>query len=476
MKKIKINWNGISIVQLLQILFSITMIAVLLVFNVVYYNYTSNLLKENIKTSLRDFAISAQYIIDGEKHKSIKDPHSNAYKEMCAQLAKYKKDVGVYDVYTIVKSGEQATKLFLAAYDAEETFLQDYIYSKEIGEAFKGKITTTPKPYTDNFGTFYSGYAPLRDHSGNIVAVVAVDINIDSIQALKANMMEKAITVFLICFVIGNILIYFLAKSLGNSFRNMIGYLSKMGEGDLSMGEGPLSSEPQGSMAMFAEMKILEHTLHDMAKKISNLVDIIAASGQNVNDKAEHILDMIVTSDTASQIMASTVEEMSSVNRNAASTFEDSLSQLLLYKEDTENSAMAYKNMLDSVQETKTNLEAILQFLRREPSEPLSPDAVNAFEIICQDLYLQYDIFSAGVNNQMSILDHIGERRDELLKINQSIAGDFKLISSGNNLVVEVMEKQVEAMRDAVSDVEMLKNMALDLQEKIGNLKTKEVD
>lgn len=469
MKKIKINWSGISIVQLLQILFSTTMIGVLLVFNVVYYNYTSNLLKENIKTSLRDFAISAQYIIDGEKHKSIKDPHSNAYKEMCAQLAKYKKDVGVYDVYTIVRSGEASTKLFLAAYDAEETFLQDYIYSKEIDEAFSGKITTTPKPYTDKFGTFYSGYAPLKDNSGNIVAIVAVDININSIQELKANMMEKAITVFLICFFFGNILIYLLARSLGRSFRNLIGYLSRMGDGDLSL-------EPQSSMAMFAEMKILEHTLHDMTKKISNLVDIIAASGKNVNDKAEHILDMIVTSDTASQIMASTVEEMSSVNRNAASTFEESLSQLLLYKEDTENSVLAYKNMLDSVQETKTNLEAILQFLRREPLEPLNPDAVNAFEKICQDLYLQYDIFTAGVNNQMSILDHIGERRDELLKINQSIAEDFKLISSGNDLVVEVMEKQVDAMRDAVLDVEMLKNMALDLQEKIGNLKTKEVE
>ncbi len=469
MKKIEINWGGIGIVQLLQIIFSTTMIGVLLIFNVVYYNYTSNLLKDNIKTSLRDFAISAQYIIDGEKHKNIKDPNSNAYREMCAQLAKYKKDVGVYDVYTIVKSGEQSTKLFLAAYDAQETFMQDYIYSKEMGEAFNGKITTTPKPYTDKFGTFYSGYAPLYDNGGNIVAIVAVDINIDSIQELKANMMENALTVFLICFIFGNILIYILARSLGNSFKNMIGYLSKMGEGDLS-------TEPQSSMVMFAEMKILEHTLHDMAKKISNLIEIIAVSAKNVNDKAEHILDMIVTSDTASQIMASTVEEMSSVNRNAASTFEDSLSQLLLYKEDTENSALAYKDILDSVHETKTNLEAILQFLRRERVEPLNPDTIVAFEKICQDLYLQYDLFSAGINNQMNIMDHIGSRRDELLKINQMIAEDFKLVSSGNELVVDVMEKQVAAMRDAVLDVEMLKNMALDLQEKIGNLKTKEVE
>lgn len=469
MNRLKIKWDRIGIVRLLQILFSTTMIAVLLVFNIVYYSYTSTLLRDNIKTSLRDFAISAQYIIDGEKHKSITSSSSNAYREMCAQLAKYKKDVLVYDVYTVIKAGENKTKLFLAAYDAEQTFMEDYIYTEEMGRAFKGEIVTTEKPYTDEFGTFYSGYAPLYDRAGNIVAIVAVDINIDSIDELKKNMLEKAIVVFLTCFVIGNVLIYFLAKSLGKSFKNMIGHLRKMGEGDLSV-------TTSSGMIMFEEMKVLEHTIDDMAHKISSLIEIIAGSAKNVNDKAEHILDMIVTSDTASQIMASTVEEMSEVNRNAASTFEESLSQLLLYKEDSEGSFEEYKNILDSVHETKTNLEAILQFLRREGSEPISASAVLAFEKICQDLYLQYDIFSAGINNQMNILDHIGNRRDQLLEINQKISEDFKLVSNGNNLVVEVMEKQVAAMRDAVADVETLKEMALDLQTKIGNLKTKDVD
>lgn len=467
MNKLKVNRDRIGIVKLLQILFSTTMIAVLMIFSLVYYSYTSTLLKENIKTSLRDFAISAQYIIDGDKHKSIKDPNSNTFKEMCAQLAKYKKDVGVYDVYTIVQAGPEKTKLFLAAYDAQQTYLKDYIYTKEMGMAFNGKIVTTNQPYTDEYGTFYSGYAPLYDHAGNIVAIVAVDINIDSIEQLRKDMFEKTVTIFLICFVIGNVLVYFLAKSMGTSFKNMIGHLRKMGEGNLSV-------TPKSGVLMFAEMKELEQTMDDMVKKISSLIEIIADSAKGVNDKAEHILDMIVTTDTASQIMESTVGEMSEVNRSAEKTFEESLSQLLLYKEDSEASFDEYKNILDSVHETKENLEAILQFLRREGPPSISPSAVMAFEKICQDLYLQYDIFTASIDNQMNILDHISHRRDALFEINQKISEDFKLVSNGNDLVVEAMEKQVVAMRDAVVDVEKLKEMALDLQNKIGHLKIKD--
>jgi len=385
---------------------------------------------------------------------------------MSEQLAKYKFDVGVYDVYTIIKTGDRMTKLFLAAYDADETFLEDYIYSDDIDQAFKGKITISEVPYTDKFGTFYSGYAPLYNDENQIVAVVAVDMNVDSINALKQNMFKKAASIFFICFVIGNIIVYLFAKSLGKSFKNMINGLKRIGEGELFI-------ESRSKMPMFTEMTDLEKTINEMASKISSLIEIVAESARELDLKTEHILDMIVTTDTSSQIMASTIEQMSNVNGSISIDFEKNLEQLFLYKEDSEMSVITYKSILESVQSTKDTLESILVFLHKMGNEPVQDSSITEFEQACHVLYLQYDAFAETFNRQMGSLDHITVRREELIDINQKIASDLKLIANGNQRVVESMDQQVSAIQDAVKDVEMLKAMAKDLNAKISILKTK---
>jgi len=464
----------LTFTQLLQIGFSFTIIIVLILFGVMYYTYTSRLLKENIRTSLKDFAISAQYIIDGDKHEALTDSHSKVYIEMCSQLARYKEAVGVYDVYTLVRGDATHTKFVLAAYDAQKTFMKPYIYTDEMKQAFAGKIGITSAPYRDDFGTFYSGYAPLYDSKGQIVAVVAVDISNAKIMELKRDIVVKTLSLFFLCFVVGNLLVYFVAKSLGNSFTVIISDLKKIGGGDLSV-------RSQSKLPKITELKDLEFTINEMAGRISDLIQTIAISANELKEKTGHISELIGTTDTSSQIMASAVEQMSMSHKNASASFDESLNELLLYKEDSAASILEFRAILDSVQATKDNLAEILQYLRRtqpefseseEDAREVPQGAIQEFESFCQRLYQQYDLFVESINAQMFILDKISDKRDHLVSLNQKIASDFRYVDQGNQRVIEAMERQVSAIQGVVKDVDHLEHMALDLNMKLGQVKT----
>src|SRR3989344_8702230 len=57
------------------------------------------------------------------------------------------------------------------------------------------------KPYTDKWGSFITGYAPIRDAEGNIEAVIAVDMWADKVYELT-NRTFSPIIVFLIFFIV----------------------------------------------------------------------------------------------------------------------------------------------------------------------------------------------------------------------------------------------------------------------------------
>lgn len=51
-----------------------------------------------------------------------------------------------------------------------------------------GEATTDDHPETDQWGTFLSGYGPIKDGSGNVIALYGVDIEASMVQSLSRNM------------------------------------------------------------------------------------------------------------------------------------------------------------------------------------------------------------------------------------------------------------------------------------------------
>lgn len=454
--------KDITISKLLQIIFSVTLVVVLLFVVTAYYGYTVKLLNKNIETSLRDFAIAAQYIIDGDKHESIKSADSEAFLQLCNELAKYKQDVGVYDVYTIVRGDETHTKLFLAAYDAKSTFLREYLYTDEMKRAFDGEVVITDTPYTDDFGTFYSGYAPLYNSKGEIVAIVAVDMKADSVKALRNDVIQKAVLIFGMCFIVGNIFVYLFSIQLGKGFKSMTLRLRKIGTGDLT-------AEDESKFPMITEMKALESTIIQMQNDIRELISIVQMSSKELKERTDHFFEVIVGTETSSQFMESTVEEMVKTHEAVSKLFNQGLTQLIQYKACSDESFEEFKMILQSVENTKNILEKLL-LVMKEMS--FTPDMQTEISLRTNMLYIEYDVFNEAVMKQADLIGDLGERRESLLLINQKISDRMDMINEGNHLVSSSMKRQVEIIQDSVRDVERMRELAEELDLKIQNLKT----
>lgn len=452
-----------------QLTLSILITVVMSLFSILYYSYTSGIIRENIQLSLRNFAVSAQYILNGDDHKQITSSDSQLFKDQVKILSDYKNEVGIYDVYTVIKTSENSTALVLAAYDAESTFMKSYIFTESMREAFSGKIAVTKEPYRDAFGTFYSGYAPLFDSQGEQVAIVAIDINNAEIEKLRRHILINTLLLWGGGLLVSNVAVFFLTRYVGRYFSHIIENLKSIGEGDFTK----VSLEP----TCILELNDLGDTVQEMALKINRLMTIIRTNADELEEETVHIMSLVRQANTSSQIISSAVEQMSDTHNHASEYMQDSLRGLR--DGDFEMSARIdnYRKILESVNQTKDNLEKLLHCLQLDAGDYEIPTIMvqNVLEMrescnlkyLVEQLFQNYDLFSENVTAQLISLDQAFERSNQLSDIDDKIKRDLTAISIGNQLILEAMEQQVIAIKGITEEVACLEGMALGLTQKL---------
>jgi len=159
------------------------------------YDRAEEAQKAEIREGLVRTARVASTIIDPELHKSFDSPEKQdtpEYQALDAAMYKVlKADPQIAYFYTAIMK-EDGTVAFImdptpAPTDPNEedtsvNLLDPYDDpNPEILEALKTQeVVTSESPYTDQWGTFVSGYVPLRDKDGKFYAVLGMDIEVSN--------------------------------------------------------------------------------------------------------------------------------------------------------------------------------------------------------------------------------------------------------------------------------------------------------
>lgn len=170
-----------------------------------------------IRQGLLRTANVAATIIDPQVHQSYtsaEEEHGEVYQKALAPLVKMKdSDPQIAYLYTAVRAADGTVRFIYdvtpspanpCPLDAKEqpiedgkcevdtavALLQVYTDAPQNAAMLKAfdtqKPTTSDEPYTDEYGTFISGYVPLRDADGKFYAVLGMDIDIkDYLERLK---------------------------------------------------------------------------------------------------------------------------------------------------------------------------------------------------------------------------------------------------------------------------------------------------
>lgn len=163
--------------------------------------------------------------VDGDAHEKLVDPSqmdSDLYRTQNERLGKAQESApGVRFVYTMRRVGDQICFVLdpTPPGDADHDGVEDQsklLEVYEVTDPFLKRAISSGSPlvadevYTDKWGTFLSGYAPIRDSKWAIVGVVGVDFEANSLESALADIRNRALIGFFMSVLAGGILAFLL--------------------------------------------------------------------------------------------------------------------------------------------------------------------------------------------------------------------------------------------------------------------------
>lgn len=86
--------------------------------------------------------------------------------------------------------------------------------------------------YSDSFGEWISGFAPIRNDEGEVIAAMGVDFEANYIKEVQQDILDSILVAFMITYLSLFILVYFLSTTLTRPIRSLTDAAKAIGEGN----------------------------------------------------------------------------------------------------------------------------------------------------------------------------------------------------------------------------------------------------
>lgn len=344
-----------------------TAIIAALVVGGVSYSTMEKYLKKKSMDSVLEIAVIAAENVDGETFAQAMLGDEAALSQIKEDLEFFLIGDSVEYIYTMMPKNEDFFQ-FVVDTDPEDPgeYAEEYEAQPEMFEAMTGKPSVTMEAFTDEWGTFYSGFAPIT-YNGEVLGIVAVDYEASSIKSS----LNKLITNMLLALIVG-ILFSLLAAALiaARMRRNFNKVNDKIIE--VVSSEGDLTKVLEINSG--DELEVIGNSLNGLIQKTGNTVKDIKSGTNSIEAKMENINSHVSGSvsritginDTIQSMVASSEEISASVG-----TVGEQVDNL--YKE--------IQNMVDIVGENTEQLQDI-----NASSTGLANTAQNAAAIISKNM------------------------------------------------------------------------------------------
>ncbi len=184
----------------------------------------------------------------------------------------------------------------------------------------------------DSFGTFKTAYAPIRDSSGAIVAVVGVDLVAQNAALLSFDQIRVGLIVIVVSTIFGMLFGRLMSPSIIRPLNHLAELAKKIGDGDLraKLESAKLPREfsglADGFQNMLNNLKRLVGRIRGGADNLSSWSQDLMASTENAGRASQEVAAMLselaAGSDTISKSTAGIARELQEVDR-LAGTFVD---------------------------------------------------------------------------------------------------------------------------------------------------------
>ncbi len=148
----------------------------------VSYSTMGRFLRQKTMDNVMEIAVIAAENVDEEIFLKAMEGEEDALSAVKDSLSFFLSGDSVTYVYTLMPKDESNFQ-FVVDTDPDDPgeYAEDYEAQIAMFEAMEGKASVTKEAFTDEWGTFYSGYAPIMQ-DGKTLGIVAVDYEASSIR------------------------------------------------------------------------------------------------------------------------------------------------------------------------------------------------------------------------------------------------------------------------------------------------------
>lgn len=206
------------------------------------YNYSRKAQFALVQDKLLMIARTAVLFIDADELLRIpmikEGMRTEYYQHVAERLRKIKEiNSSIRYIYTMTKTEKQGILQFVVDPDATETdsYPGSEYNTASCPEMMRGfEFPSVDQQLNiDPWGAFLSGYAPIRDTDGTVVALLGVDMAANDIRAIEQEVMKRAAFVLVMGLIISIFIATMISKRVSTPINKLVTGISHIAQGDL---------------------------------------------------------------------------------------------------------------------------------------------------------------------------------------------------------------------------------------------------
>jgi methyl-accepting chemotaxis protein len=346
------------------------------------YNQAAGALKKEVQAGLLSTAESAAGLVDGDLHRQITEP-GQKYSPLYEQVRKpfyalLRGNPNIAFIYTVIPKDEKILFVLdskiLKPGDEDDTsdVMEEYTDATDVMKSAlkEQKAAVEDEAYTDEWGTFLSGYAPIYDSNKNFVGILGADIRLQDYLERLSHVKQAlliGLAIALIAAIVTGILVY-------RSRKAGIAHRLQSEAQNIAMKEMEDRQRQEQEKQRQEYEKTNRHNMQRMADlfetSVSDVIGNLSASAQEMKQSAESVKSISLETSKASldvSKLSGHAAETSSQVAAAAEELSASISEISGHTQQSSQiasqasaQAESAKTAIDEMAKKSSNVNSIL--------------------------------------------------------------------------------------------------------------------